>query len=433
MSDVNPNVENEGVILGGIIKASPEVRARVVAKLTPNDFTYPGFKEVFEALVKLVEIGAEYHRDTVVQLSGDEVGLQTLAELERDFDELPESNFDAHVEILRDSAAKLAAAESFARLKEAMALPSARSSEAEEAALQVLRDLRGTGGGKLTVSGPDAVESTATEIRRRADGYHVPTYYAELDDVLTAGFRPGLVVIAARPSVGKSTFVSNLLLRQATHGKRWLSLPIEPGIDTVLEQMYCIATRTPFARFTRQATDVKEAEIERFRSTMLKHASFVDFIEQRLSFDRFMVELRAGGYVGAVVDLYEYLLPDVKPATITETLRAARSAAIEAGTCLVVVHQIKRLENRRKKDGINPENLRPTKEDLKHSGGYEEVADLVLLLHRNAAVDPEWDSNVLEIKVAKQKVGQAGRVYCYEFEPEICRVGDFRTVMSWNV
>lgn len=437
MSDelkIIPNVENEGVVIGGLVKAEPEVRARVAAKLSPNDFADPTFRAVFEALAKLAKTGAGYHRDTVVQLSEDEVRLETLAEIERDFDELPEQNFDAHIAILRRGVAKRAAAPAFERLREAMTLPSVDTLEVEQAALDVLRDVRGAAGGDVVVSGPDAVSQVADEIAAAGDDHFAPTYYGELDELLNHGFRPGLVVLAARPSVGKSVFVSNLLLRQAIHNKRWLAVPVEPGKRTVLEQMYCVYRRFKGEMFSKFPDQISDEQLEDFRAEMGRHGQNVDFIERRIPLDRLLVEMRAGKYHGVVVDLFEYLLPDVEPATITEALRECRATALETGTCFVVVHQIKRPPHRKgkKDDIIDPETVRPTREDLKHSGGYEEVADLILLLHRNAAIDVDWDENVLEICISKQKVGSRGRVLCYRYEPETWVIEEFVRRMSWS-
>ena len=68
-------------------------------------------------------------------------------------------------------------------------------------------------------------------------------------------------------------------------------------------------------------------------------------------------------------------------------------------------------------------NPRPQLHELKNSGGYEEVADLVLLLHRQKYYNKSVEKDVLEVDVAKQRRGPQNERVGFEFHPEVCRVG----------
>lgn len=65
-------------------------------------------------------------------------------------------------------------------------------------------------------------------------------------------------------------------------------------------------------------------------------------------------------------------------------------------------------------------------EDLKNSGGYEEVPDLILLLHRDKYYDPELYEDHIELNIVKQRKGGKEARIVYEFEGEFCRIGEYQ-------
>lgn len=427
--DIVQDQTNENVVIGGLIKADPEVRVRVLDRLTLDLFSTQANRDVVAALREMAEAGAEYAADTVVQVSGGRVELQYVLELERDFDHVPPENFGLHVDLLRRATAKRNAVEEWDRLVEAYTDQAAPLSEVEEAASALITRFRGMSGGDVVVSGPDAARAYVDEleeIRSGPDSFR-STGFKELDEYLVEGFRPGLVTtIAGRPSIGKSTVVTNMLVRQLAEGRRWLVVPVEPGIRTVLQQMACIRCKVDYDAFykrTEKLTDEVMSEVSRLYDEVLGRFRF---IEQRVTVDRLISEVRAERPDGVVVDLFEYTLPDLDPNTITQALRSLSACAKEVGTHVVVVQQIRRLDKKpTTKQMNNPWMLRPSIEILKQSGGYNEVSDNVFLLHRDKYYNPSWEADELEIHVAKQRVGPRDRRFVYEFEGPRFHIGRF--------
>jgi len=117
-----------------------------------------------------------------------------------------------------------------------------------------------------------------------------------------------------------------------------------------------------------------------------------------------------------VIDLFEYLLPgEIDAGRVTDALRRLKKLATRRKFCAIVVHQIKRIKRSK--------NPRPYLHELKNSGGYEEVADLVILLHRDAYYHPDAEEDILEMQIAKQRRGPQNVTVGFEFDLEHCRVG----------
>jgi len=68
---------------------------------------------------------------------------------------------------------------------------------------------------------------------------------------------------------------------------------------------------------------------------------------------------------------------------------------------------------------------RPSREDVKGSGGWEEVADQIFAVHREKVYDPDDDEDLFEVGLLKQKLGPFGTWYSYEWTAKFLRIGKF--------
>jgi replicative DNA helicase len=414
------NVENEQVVLGSII-ADPEQRARFLVKLREDDFVDPVHKALLGALRELGRRGVEYEADTVVQLTGDEVKYKYLSTLEEDFGAIPDANLEVHVGILRREVAKEAARDAFEELYANLDDAHSPLEDIEKSAAAVLRAVRDPTGGGRRQRGLALQKRWFGELEEAAAGRGEnfrPLYFSGLDEELYEGAKPGNVtVVAARPGMGKTTFCSNLLMRQTLRGKRWLSLPLEPGVDAVVEQMACARARINAEKVIKTPDELTKTEMKALKVATREILSneLLELDDSMGTIEELEAVVEADHYDGILIDLWEYLLDDLDPKVVTQNLRRLKRLSKRRGFHAVVVHQIKRIKR--------VKNPRPQLHELKNSGGYEEVADLVLLLHRAKYYNKDIERDVLEMDIAKQRRGPQNVRVGFEFDPTICRVG----------
>lgn len=431
-----PNLEvdlrNEQVVLG-VILVDVEARARVLPGLVSEKFTREDHRVIISALRKIAEVGASYTAETLVQVAAGAVDARYLATLEQEFGAIPAANISLHLEALDRAAAKRAVQEDFVELYGALDDGEAPLEDAERAASRLLAGLRSATTSKGVVRDGDRVwrrwmERLAEDRRQLAEGHQVfhPLHFTGLDQWIFEGARPGrLGVLAARPNMGKSTLANNFALRQAAHKRRCLNCQVEAGTDSAVEQMACALTRIEVEKVIKRPDELSEEEMLRLElaSKRILGNGYLFFDDQVRSLDdleRVVVETKAEV---VVLDLFEYLVPVDAGETngarmITDALRRLKLMAERLKFFALVVNQIKRIKRERDK--------RPRLDELKNSGGYEEVADLVLLLHRERYYKVHLPDDLLEVILAKQRRGPANLSVAFEFEPEFGRVGNHR-------
>jgi len=417
------NVENEQVVIGALIN-DPEAFRDVLPRLDPALFAEEKHRALVSALRELRKRGAGYAADTVVELTGEEVKFKYLRDLEENFGALPKENLKVHLEVLRSSSAKYAASEAFFELYGALDDAHAPAAEAEAAALSVLRNLRERTSGGTRLRGGNKLFSdwygNLADLAAKKTQNFVGTQFSALDAHLYEGLRPSkVVVIAARPGMGKSTLCSNLTLRLERVGLNVLSVPVEAGTESVVEQMACCKAKVSAEKVIKTPDELTPGELMSLQRAGRKILSSerIQFDDEMASLDDLEMAVEGRDFDVVILDLFEYLLQgELDSAFVTEQLRRLKRLAKRRNFCAVVVQQIRRIKRKK--------NPRPLLAELKNSGGYEEVADLVILLHRAAYYNPETcEEDVLEMKIAKQRRGPQNVTVGFKFHPDICRVG----------
>lgn len=424
---IDVNVDNEQVVLGALV-TDPEAFEREAGALRPEQFNHPRHRAIAAALRELRRRGATYAADTVVQVSKGEVELGFLRKLEENFAPLPPENLALHLADLRRDAAKFGAAEDLAGLYASIDDRTSSLEEAQGHALAIVRKLREGSGAETRVKRGEALHAQwmadLEESRKGKSPRFVPLRFTGLDEHLYAGLKPGdLIVVAARPGMGKSTFCSNLTLRQVLAGRRVLNCPLEAGTDSVVDQMICANAKVEAEKLVKTPEELTDEEVFRMEraARAILDPGLVTFDDEMGSIDDLELRVEEDDFDVVILDLFEYLLQgELKPAEVTAALRRLKRLGKRRRFATVVVQQIRRIKRTR--------NPRPRLDELKNSGGYEEVGDLILLLHRSKYYDPESaDEDVMEVKVAKQRRGPQNLTAGFLFHPEICRVGAHTT------
>ncbi len=237
------------------------------------------------------------------------------------------------------------------------------------------------------------------------------TGYRGLDE-LTNGLHEGdLIIIAARTSVGKTAFLSNLVRNFVLAGEPGLLFSLEQSREEVFDALICMDGMVHSGRSKRG--QLNEHERTRFVESAEKLAFAKAFIDDRSSVSLsqiFAAARRAKMKTGLRWLAIDYLQL-IKPAATKEgreqqVARISRDAKLMAKELKAPVIMLAQLNR-------DAEMTRPTLRDLRESGAIEQDADLVILLHdpqRGDKFEGPRPDNTIDVMVAKQRKGPVGDI-----------------------
>lgn len=235
-----------------------------------------------------------------------------------------------------------------------------------------------------------------------------------IDDITSGGFRPGqLILIGARPSIGKSALGYQFAQAAAEAGHRTLYVSIEMPTDELGARMLAGASDIQMREIMNGKLDEKDrrqvlALAKRFKDKpLLLWEPCAPTVEKLVAMMR---REAAAGLRLAVID-YISLIRHRDPKKphwqqISEITVALKTAAKQIGIPIILLAQLGReAESKEKEQKKDTEPRRPSLSDLKYSGSLEQDSDLVLFIHR-----PNRFREETEIIVAKNRNGRLGRV-----------------------
>jgi replicative DNA helicase len=233
-----------------------------------------------------------------------------------------------------------------------------------------------------------------------------PTHIAALDIKLTGGLRPGtLYVLAARPSVGKSSFAQSIGLALAGDGLSTLFLSLEMGDAEVADRGVASAGRVSYsALLTGKMTGDGWA---RASEAMERLARLPFFIDDQPALTLRDIRIKAKSIKGLKVLILDYLQlcagsrrDSNRNSEIEEITRGLKALAKELGIAVIALSQLNRDVEKRS-------NKRPQLSDLRDSGGIEQDADVVLFLWTVRAFEAEG-RQIVGLGVDKNRQGTLG-------------------------
>lgn len=258
----------------------------------------------------------------------------------------------------------------------------------------------------------DAVDAALDELSARSAGERrgVPSGLADLDR-MTGGFRSGqLVVVGARPSVGKSALAFGIGIHVAGHIGSVLFVSAEMGRIELGTRALAGGGVASDRLLSGRLDALDHERLRRRRDHM---ASLPLLIDDSPGITLAAIRAKARrqlskGLVLVVVDYLQLVVGEGRrerrELEVAEVSRGLKSLARELEVPVVAVAQLNRgLELRA--------NKRPVLADLRDSGQLEQDADVVLFLHRPAVYDLEADPGAAELIVAKHRNGPTGSVH----------------------
>ena len=238
----------------------------------------------------------------------------------------------------------------------------------------------------------------------------IPTGFDDLDK-LTTGFHPGeLIIIAARPGVGKTSFALNMLLNACVHNKHsGLIFSLEMTADQLIQRMLCTHAQIPGQKLRQgQITSTDYHNITVALNEFSQSKIFIDDSTVGTPIDVKAKARRIKRDRGLEFLIIDYLQmmrlgrrAENKQIEVTEISRSLKLLAKELEIPVIALAQLSRNPERR-------ENKKPVLSDIRDSGSIEQDADVVLFIHRNFESGAELDNGTLIL--SKQRNGPIGDI-----------------------
>lgn len=416
------SLEAEQSVLGGLM-IDNQAWERVAELLTSEDFYYPANKTLFKTIENLANRDKPFDVLTISEALKTAEQLNTVggeAYLFEMAGNTPSAaNIVAYAEIVREKSVLRQLITAGTGIIESAYAPKERSArelldEAERSVFHIAESQHVHG------SGPVRVDSLLKKAVARVDElYHsdstltgLSTGYRDLDE-RTSGLQPAdLVIVAGRPSMGKTTFAMNM----AEYAAIKSNLPVlvfsmeMPGESLALRMMSSLGRIDQHRIRSGKLHDEDWPRIQSAVHMLSETKLFIDDtpalspVELRSRARRVAREHNGIGLI--VIDYLQLMqmpgLRDNRVAEISEISRSLKSLAKELHVPVIALSQLNRgLEQRTDK--------RPVMSDLRESGAIEQDADLIIFIYRDEVYHPESkEKGIAEIIIAKQRNGPIG-------------------------
>lgn len=433
-----PNsVEAEQNVLGCIMKDQLR-QLDIIAQLKPDDFYQPNHRIIFEAMSN---ISRQTHK-VGEESRADSVSITTVIDYLRRKDQLATVGDIDYLLKLNDAAfATSNYAEYVSIVKRASTMrklidichnveqKAYSSSTAEEAITyaeeEIFKLSQGGSNGGLVPLGNDAARAMYTISERFVNPGKfrgIDTGFARFDR-MTNGLHGGeLVVLAARPGVGKSSLAMNIVENVAKQGKTVAVFSLEMSNEQLVERMLSGMSTVPLEFIKSGQLPHGEADLVKLRaaqeticSSMSLYGNDYASIKPAEIASQCR-RLKAQNGLDLIVIDYIQLMSDGTGATqgrqqeVANISRALKLLAKELNVPVIALSQLKRdaeIRNIKGKEG-GSSGSEPVLSDLRESGAIEQDADIVLFIHKES--DSESGTTKHSLIIAKHRNGETGNI-----------------------
>ncbi len=246
----------------------------------------------------------------------------------------------------------------------------------------------------------------------------IPSGYKDLDNLLAGFQKSDLIILAARPSMGKTSLALDIARQTAIeHGTAVGIFSLEMSSQQLVDRMLAAEARVDAWKL-RTGNLSTDSEFEKIREAIDKLSTAPIYIDDKpanniLGMRSVARRLKREHGLGLIViDYLQMMAPTGKHSSdslvqqVTEISRSLKSLARELDVPVLALSQLSRaVEQRRGK---------PRLSDLRDSGSIEQDADVVMFIHREDKMNEDADkTNIAEIMVEKHRNGPVGKVDLY--------------------
>lgn len=420
------NIEAERSILGAVLLDNQTIN-QAAEMLRRDDFFLDSHRRIYDKMLHLMEQGRAIDPITLqdaLRQAGDLDLIGGAAFIGALIDGVPRfSNIQEYCAIVKGKSIvrKLITTSNqiINRCFDAEDTPDILLDEAERAILSIAEDRIRQGFVPISEVAHKQLQHIEEIAGREQLVTGISTGFRDLD-YMTSGLQRGdLIIIAARPSMGKTAFCLNIAqnaaLRQQHHGNKAIVgiFSLEMSKEQLVQRMLCAQARIDAHRLrtgmlskedwrhlAMGVSELAEAQI------FLDDTPAISSLEMRAKVRRLKNEQRGLDLI--IVDYLQLMSGKGKVESrqqeVSQISRDLKAIAKEMNVPLIALSQLSRAVETRS-------DHRPQLSDLRESGSIEQDADIVMFIYRDEVYNPETEKpNVAEIIIGKQRNGPIGDV-----------------------
>uniref|UniRef100_A0A7C4CCM7 Replicative DNA helicase n=1 Tax=Fervidobacterium thailandense TaxID=1008305 RepID=A0A7C4CCM7_9BACT len=441
MKNVPSNIEAEQALIGSIL-IEPEKMDQIVSIVSSSDFYDPRNKYIFRVMEELHD-------------QGQPIDIISVCDRLRDEGLLDRVGGELYVAQLADTVPTAAHAEVYAQivrdkaiLRELIAAGSQiveraySDSDVEEILDEAERIVFRIAESRATKTYVD-IRNALTEVFEHLEQLRekhlkgiaglvtgIPTGFKKLDEMTSGFHKSDLIIIAARPSVGKTAFALNLAKNMATVGEASVGIfSLEMSKEQLIQRLLCMESLVDLQKVRRGWLSDEEWKRLVAGASKLMKANII--IDDESNLEPRVLRAKARRMkkeynVDAIFIDYLQLMNlgdrrDSRQQEISEISRSLKLLARELDIAIVALSQLSRAVEQR-------EDKRPRLSDLRESGAIEQDADVVIFLYREEYYKKQHVDlpHETEIIIGKQRNGPIGTVtlmfnpsFTNFFEPDV--------------
>ena len=424
------NFLSEKIILGNLL-TNTETLELIISRLSIEAFYFKNHQEIYKAILKLYERKQLIDITTVISYLQDEGqleligGVSTLTEL---ITQVPNSvNIDQYITLiqnkfLRRNLIKIG----YQLINSSFITNISLETILHELETEIFNLTKNTEKATL-LTNAELLSNVYNELKQKSNKnalLGLSSGFYNLD-ALTQGFQKSdLIIIAARPSMGKTAFCLNI----ASNVIKSTKLPVlffslEMSKEQLIYRLLSMETSINNTRL--RAGNIKEFEWKKLNEFKKQFSKLPFFIEDTPNISTFDIKAKIKKIrseyqnIGLIVIDYLQLMETKTKSNnrvqeLSQITRNLKHIAREFNVPIIVLSQLSRnVENR--------VNKRPILSDLRESGSIEQDADLVLMLYRDDYYNSNsTESNITELIITKHRNGPIGLIKLL-FEAEFTR------------
>ena len=415
------SLEGEQAVLGSML-IDPECIKDVMDKLQPGDFYLRQNREIFEAIYSMFSYARPVDGITVAEelrkngTYDEQTTRRYLAEL---MEITPTSaNVMEYVKIVRDKAllrgVAIAASEITAMVQEGIGTASDTLDAAEQKIFAVRRGQSAQDMVPISRVLPDVLERLG-EMTERQD--HMPglsSGFSAVDAKITGLNKSDLLLLAARPGMGKTSFALNIALNVARSSRKTVAIfSLEMSAEQLVTRI--LSGEALVENYRLRTGNLRETDWQKIAAA----ASVLNQLDIRvddnpmLSAADMNAKCRRLDNLGLVVIDYLQLMTSAgdkgnrgenRQQVVSDISRMMKIMAKELNVPVICLSQLSRANEKR-------DDKRPMLSDLRESGAIEQDADIVMFLYRDDYYNEDSEKhNIAECIIAKNRHGETGKV-----------------------